>query len=161
MPSRVSSSGTCGVGTTTEAVPATCRLDAQKTAAQRGDQCRGPDVVSGPGGNGFGPTVDRGESRWGVEVIGECGADLGDDGLGRGAALGGCCIRPAEQPVFARHQVTLGPVPITAVVVREERESERHWVMAVIAQPRDEDQVALRLRHLLATKPDHSGVDEV
>ncbi len=46
-------------------------------------------------------------------------------------------------------------------MVREQSQSDRHGRMTVVTEPGDEDQVPLRLRHLLPAQSDHAGVHEV
>ncbi len=65
---------------------------------------------------------------------------------------------PGRQPVRRRGQGTGGPVPVRPVVMRDDRQPDRHRVVASSEQFRHEDQVAARFRHLLAIKPHHSGV---
>src|SRR5262245_34521519 len=44
-------------------------------------------------------------------------------------------------------------------MVGEQGEPQRHGVDSVVPEPRNEDEVALGLRHLLAAEPDHACVD--
>ena len=58
----------------------------------------------------------------------------------------------------ARYQYLVGPLPVVAVVVRQQRQPDGHRVDAGAAQRRDEDQVAARLGHLLPVQADHPAV---
>ena len=65
-------------------------------------------------------------------------------GAGRAGRRGGRRA-PAGQPLLAGLEHVVGPLPVGAVVVGEQRQPDRHRVDPVAAQPGDEDQVALGL----------------
>ena len=50
----------------------------------------------------------------------------------------------------ASHELGVRPLPVAAVVVAQQRQADRHRVDVAVAELGDEDQVAARLRHLLA-----------
>ena len=67
-------------------------------------------------------------------------------------------VRQAASRLSRAGEVGVGPLPVGAVVVREQRQPDRHRVDAGLAEPGDQHQVALGLRHLLALVADHPGV---
>ena len=106
------------------------------------------------------PGVDGGERARGVEVVGE--ARLAPRRTVASASGPPLRDSPARQvaagapPARARRRST----PRRAVVVREQRQPDRHRLDPAFAQLGDEDEVALGLAHLLAVVPHHRLVDE-
>ena len=97
--------------------------------------------------------------RRGVEVVGQRGEHR-LDAPGRPARR-----RRARAPGASASTVStasqssvVGPLPVGAVVVAQQHQPDRHRVDVAVAQRGDEDQVAPRLRHLLAVVADHPGV---
>ena len=66
---------------------------------------------------------------------------------------------PAVQPGLGVAEDGVGPLPVGAVVVREQGHPDGHGVRPVRHQAAHEHQVPQRLGHLLAVVADHPGVD--
>ena len=115
---------------------------------RRDRRCRGSRPPSGPRL----PWPAARPGRWRARQ------DLGDDRCGRSARTERQRPAPAVEVVDGGPQLVVDPLPVGPVVVAHQRQPDRHRVHVAVAQRRDEDQVAPRLRHLLAVVADHAAV---
>ena len=91
-----------------------------------------------------GPGVDRGQRGRGVEVVGQRPPRVHRPGPRHPPWRRGHRGPPGGEPGrLGRHEVAVGPLPVAAVVVGEQRQPDRHRVHAALAQRGDEHQVAL------------------
>ena len=96
----------------------------------------------------------------GVEVVGQRGQDLGRRPAPPGRRRRSeSARRQWAEGVDGVPELGVDPLPVGAVVVAQQRQPDRHRVDVAVAQRRDEDQVAARLRHLLAVvrRPSRRG----
>src|SRR5215213_721144 len=122
-------------------------IDAQERAQL--PEHRGRGRVAATGQHGTREVIERLEGAWRVEVV----VDRGAHPLGVGTRVGAVgALRRGDEPVQERGAVVeVGVVPLEtrAVVVTHEREADGARV-GDLQQVADEDEVAERLRHLLA-----------
>ena len=104
------------------------------------------------------PGVDGGTGGGRVEVVGHRRQHGGHDRARRGAGMQAEGPPPLGQGVDGLPELGVAPLPVAAVVVAQQRQPDRHRVDLAVAQLGDEDEVAARLRHLLAVEADHPGV---
>ena len=119
----------------------------------------GAGVVPALGLRLGGPGVDDGQGARGVEVVGERRADLARARRPAGPSGRETAARQRASRCCGPQQVGAGPLPVGAVVVREQRQPDRHRVDARRARSLEtKTRLPLRLGHLLAVQRDHAGV---
>ena len=122
----------------------------------------GESTVAGEARGAGEPTVTGAAAAAVAEAaaaVAEAAAAVGGGGGGGGGGgRGGGGGPPAGEAGLGFGEDGVGPFPVGAVVVREQREADRHRVHAGLPQLADEDQVAQRLGHLRALVGDHAGV---
>ena len=114
--------------------------------------------MTGRAERGVDPGLHRRERGRGVEVVGESGEHRLDDGEGRRPSAQRERLAPGVHGVDGIPQELVGPLPVGPVVVPQQDQPDGHRVDVAVPEGGDEDQVALRLRHLLPVVAHHPGV---